>query len=354
MSEPRTVAVLGAGGFLGSHLVPALLAQPDLAVEAVDVDFRKLELQSPRLRKHRARVDEPGLLAGVVERSDVVLTLNALCTPALYNTNPLEVIDASFTDLVPVVQACAEAGKRLIHFSTCEVYGRVTLDETGAPAAAMSEDTGGLFLGPVSRERWSYACAKQLLERVIWAHGAHRGLAFTIVRPFNVIGPRMDFLPGVDGEGVPRVLPCFMSALLRGEELRLVDGGNQRRSFVSSRDFVDGVVRIVLRPEACRGEIVNLGNPDNEVSIREFAEMLAGVFAGRVGGASPARFRTVSAAEFYGPGYDDTDQRIPDIGKARRLLGWEPRETLGDMLPGIVDDYVQRYGPVVTAGARCA
>jgi UDP-apiose/xylose synthase len=346
--------VLGAGGFLGSHLVPALLAQPDIVVEAVDVDFRKLALESPRLHRHRARVDEPGLLARVLERSDTVLTLNALCTPALYNTNPLEVIDASFTDLVPVVKACAAAGKYLIHFSTCEVYGRVTLDAAGRPTAAMNEDTGGLFLGPVSRERWSYACAKQLLERVIWASGQHGGLPFTIVRPFNVIGPRMDFLPGVDGEGVPRVLPCFMNALLRGEELCLVEGGRQRRSFVSAEDFVDGVLRMVLDPEACRGEIVNLGNPENDVSIRQFAEMVALVFEDRVRGARPPRFRDVTAEHFYGPGYDDTEQRLPDIEKARRLLGWEPRETLRDMLPGIVDDYAKRYGFVKPVEARSA
>jgi UDP-apiose/xylose synthase len=354
VSGPRTVAVLGAGGFLGSHIVPALLARPELVVEAVDVDFRKLTVESPRLHRHRARVDEPGLLARVLERSDTVLTLNALCTPALYNTNPLAVIDASYTDLVPVVKACAAAGKYLIHFSTCEVYGRITLDEAGRPAAAMREDTSGLFLGPVSRERWSYACAKQLLERVIWAHGQHGGLPFTIVRPFNVIGPRMDFLPGVDGEGVPRVLPCFMNALLRGEELCLVDGGRQRRSFVSVSDFVDGILRIVLDPGACRGEIVNLGNPDNDVSIREFAERVARVFEARVRGATPARFRDVSAEEFYGKGYDDTEQRLPDIDKARRLLGWEPRETLEDMLPGIVDDYAERYGFVKPVEAQSA
>jgi UDP-apiose/xylose synthase len=354
VSGRRTVAVIGAGGFLGSHLVPALSTQPDLWIEAIDVDFRKLELESPRVRRHQARIGEPGLLADIVARADTVLSLNALCTPALYNTNPLEVIDASFTDLLPVVKACAEAGRRLVHFSTCEVYGRVSLDDAGRPAAAMNEDSSGLFLGPVSRERWSYACAKQLLERVVWAHGTHGGLAFTIVRPFNVIGQRMDFLPGVDGEGVPRVLPCFMSALLRGEELQLVDGGRQRRSFVSVQEFVDAVLRIVLEPDACRGEIVNLGNPKNDVSIREFAEMLASVFAARVANAKPARFRDVTAEEFYGAGYDDTEHRVPDIDKARRLLGWEPRQTLSDMLPAIVDDYVKRYASLPRVEARPA
>ena len=70
----------------------------------------------------------------------------------------------------------------------------------------MIEDETALWLGPVHKERWSYACAKQLLERVIFAQGRHAGLPFTIIRPFNVIGPRMDFVDGVDGEGIPRVL----------------------------------------------------------------------------------------------------------------------------------------------------
>jgi UDP-apiose/xylose synthase len=140
-----------------------------------------------------------------------------------------------------------------------------------------------------------------------------------------------------------------MSALLRGEELALVGGGCQKRSFTSVRDFTDAVCRIVERPEACRGQILNVGNPGNDVSIRELGEALARAFAVRVPNAPPARFRDVAAEEFYGPGYDDSEERIPDIEKARTLLGWEPTEGLGDMLPGIVDDYVVRYGSLLSA-----
>jgi UDP-apiose/xylose synthase len=211
----------------------------------------------------------------------------------------------------------------------------------------MNEDSTAMFLGAVDRERWTYACAKQLLERVIWAHGAHGGLDFTIVRPFNVIGPRMDFVPGIDGDGVPRVLASFMSALMRGEDLLLVDAGAQRRSFVSIDDFVEAVVRIVERPTACRGQILNLGNPANELSVRELGERLADAYASRVPNAAAPRFRSVAAEELYGPGYDDSEQRIPDIVKARRLLGWQPETTLTAMLPGIIDDYVSRYAPLL-------
>jgi UDP-apiose/xylose synthase len=214
----------------------------------------------------------------------------------------------------------------------------------------MNEETTGFFLGPVDRERWTYACAKQLLERVIWAYGHHGGLDFTIIRPFNVIGARMDFLPGVDGEGVPRVLASFMSALLSGQDLLLVDGGRQRRSFISTADFVEAVVRVVERPGSCRREVINIGNPHNDVDIRQLGDMLARAYAARVRGAVPARFRHVSAEELYGAGYDDSDERIPDIRKAMRLLDWQPRTTLADMLPPIVDDYVERYPSLVKTG----
>jgi UDP-apiose/xylose synthase len=343
MTTSTRIAVLGAGGFIGSHLVPALLRRGDCEIDAVDVDFSKLEISDRRLRRWTARIDEPGLIEEVVGGSSAVISLTALCNPSLYNTMPLEVIDASYTDLVPVVKCCTARGTRLIHLSSCEVYGKTALDLGARPMAEMNEETTGFFLGPLDRERWTYACAKQLLERVIWAHGRHGGLDFTIIRPFNVIGARMDFLPGVDGEGVPRVLASFMSALLRGEELLLVDGGRQRRSFISAADFVEAVARVVERPDSCRHEVLNIGNPHNDVSIKQLGDALARVFAARVPGAVAPRLREVSAEELYGAGYDDSDERIPDIAKARRLLDWQPRATLADMLPSIVDDYVARY-----------
>jgi UDP-apiose/xylose synthase len=348
----RRIAVLGAGGFLGSHLVPALLQRHDCDIDAVDIHFEKLETRDRRVQRVSMRVEDPRCIEQVVDRCSVILSLTALCNPALYSTKPLEVIDASYTHLIPLVKACAARGKRLIHFSTCEVYGRAALDFAGQPMTEMSEEHTGLFLGAVDRERWTYACAKQLLERVIWAHGRHGGLDFTIIRPFNVIGSRMDFLPGVDGDGIPRVLASFMNALLRGEELCLVDGGPQRRSFISAEDFVLAVSRVVERAAVCRREILNVGNPANNVSIRELGEALARAFASRMPGAPPARFRDVSAAELYGAGYDDTPDRIPDIRKANRLLEWSPQTTIAQMLPAIVDDYVLRYAHLVKSDGR--
>jgi UDP-apiose/xylose synthase len=361
VTPPPRIAVLGAGGFLGSHLVGALLARrglDDVELWAVDATLDKLAPEPPererRLRRVRARLDAPGLVDEVVERCGTVISMTALCNPSLYNTQPLAVIDANYTDLVPLVKACAARGRRLVHFSTCEVYGRAALEGEGQATPRMTEDDTGFFLGPVAQERWTYACAKQLLERLIWAHGRHHGLAFTIIRPFNVIGPRMDFVPGVDGEGVPRVLASFMAALLRGLPLRLVDGGHQRRSFISAGEFTEAIVRVVERPAACGGQILNVGNPANDVSIRALAQQLAAAYAARVPGARPASLVDVTAAELYGEGYDDARARIPDIARARRLLDWEPRASLAEMLPEIVDDYVARYAAQLAGPAARA
>jgi UDP-apiose/xylose synthase len=343
------VAVLGAGGFLGSHIVPGLRSRFDCTIDAIDVDLTKLEYTGPLVRRLQARVEEPAVVEQVTSSADLVISLTALCNPAMYSTIPLEVIDANFTHLMPLVKRCAERRVRLVHFSTAEVYGPRALDQSGLPTREMSEDDSSLLLGPVHRERWTYACAKQLLERVIWAHGQHGHLPFTIIRPFNTIGPRMDFLPGIDGEGTPRVLACFMNALLRGEALQLVGGGEQRRAFMDVSDMVEAVCRVVERPKQANGQIFNLGNPDNDLSIAELARQLAEVFARAVPREKKPRLQHVSAEDFYGPGYADTDERIPDVSKARRLLGWSPVRSLADMLPGIVSDYVERYSERVAA-----
>jgi UDP-apiose/xylose synthase len=352
--QPR-IAILGAGGFIGSHLVPALALRPGARIAAVDLIFDKLPSGLPGVERVQASIKDPGLLDAITARADIVISLTAMCNPALYNTRPLEVIDASYTDLVPLVKLCAERKRRLIHLSTCEVYGRRALHADGRPSQRMHEDRTALCLGPVHRERWTYAAAKQLLERVIWAYGRHHGLEFTVVRPFNVIGPRMDFIPGVDGQGIPRVLAAFMHALLTGENLVLVDGGRQRRSFLDVDEFVDALLRIIDRPELCQGQIINLGNDKNDISIRTLARRIISAFREQRPNAPAPRLRTQTAVAFYGTGYDDSIVRIPSMAKAVHLLDWRPRTPLAQMLPPIVADYLARYESRVAGDPRaCA
>jgi UDP-apiose/xylose synthase len=290
-------------------------------------------------------------LDGRVADADLVIDLIAYANPGLYVKIPLEVFRLNFTENLKIAEACVRRGKRLIQFSTCEVYGRTAssmknarlVDPEDPALATFSEDSSEFILGPVNKHRWIYACAKQLLERVLHAYGLEHGFRYTIVRPFNFIGPKIDFLP-TGNEGIPRVFSFFMDALLQGTEIRLVDGGVRRRCYTYIDDAVEGTYRIVENPGGvCDREIFNLGSPQNETSIRQMAETMLDIYGTKY--RDPAvplpRIVSVPGEEFYGAGYEDSDRRIPDIAKARTLLGWEPRWGFRELLEATMDYYVR-------------
>lgn len=344
--------VLGGGGFIGSHLVDRLLNE-GRRVTAVDVSVAKLGhvLDHPRLRVALHDIRDSGFdLDGSVRGADLVIDLVAYANPGLYVRMPLEVFRLNFEENLRIARACARHGKRLIQFSSCEVYGMTPaavvpglLRDPEDPAlATFSEDRSPCLLGPVGRHRWIYASAKQLLERVLHAMGLAGELDYTIVRPFNFLGPRIDSLPSA-GEGVPRVFSYFMEALLRGEPMKLVDGGRNRRCYTDIGDAVEAIARIVDDAGGvCSRQIFNIGSPANEIRISGLAELMTGIYAGRLGipeSDLPPPV-TVSGAAFYGEGYQDSDRRIPDISKARRLLGWEPRTGLRDTVARAMAEYL--------------
>ncbi|KAG5119656.1 hypothetical protein JHK82_034076 [Glycine max] len=220
----------------------------------------------------------------------------------------------------------------------------------------LKEDDSPCIFGSIEKQRWSYACAKQLIERLVYddillaAEGAENGLEFTIVRSFNWIGPRMDFIPGIDGpsEGVPRVLACFSNNLLRGEPLKLVDGDQSQRTFVYIKDAIEVVLLMIENPARANGHIFNVGNPNNEVIVRQLAEMMTQVYS-KVSGEAPLEkpIIDVSSKEFYGEGYDDSDKRIPDMTIINRQLGWNPKTSLWDLLESTLTYQHRTYAEAV-------
>ncbi len=349
------IGIIGCGGFIGSHLLERLLSAEEYAVFGIDSVSEKIDhwLQHPRLTFIKGDVYENDNFIPQFEECDTIISLAALCNPAQYNTIPLDVIESNFTRPVRLVSLCTQLKKRLIHFSTSEVYGKTVqgtagdhlVDQYNPEHYLLSEDTTPLIMGPVAAQRWSYASAKQLLERVIYAQGVEQGLDYTIIRPFNFIGSRLDYIPGIDGEGVPRVIACFMESLLLEKPLQLVNGGKSRRVFTDIDDAVDAVMRILENPVQSTRQIFNIGNPSNEVTIRELAEVMVVLYKELYPhhqnnpGIVP-----VSAEEFYGSGYDDCDRRVPDISKAEKLLGWKPVVGLNDALRKTILSYVEYYG----------
>jgi len=261
-----------------------------------------------------------------VRDADLVIDLIAYANPGLYLRIPLEVFRLNFTENLKIAEACVRHGKRLIQFSTCEVYGRTAASLKNARVAdpedpihaTFSEDTSEYILGPVSKHRWIYACAKQLLERVLHAYGLEQGFNYTIIRPFNFIGPKIDFLPQDDKEGIPRVFSFFMEALFTGTPMKLVNGGVNRRCYTYIDDAIECTYRVVLNQGGvCDRQILNVGSPYNEISIRQMAETMREIYAAEFRDAATPLPEIVSVPgeEFYGEGYDDSDRRIPDIAR---------------------------------------
>jgi nucleoside-diphosphate-sugar epimerase len=339
------ILVLGGGGFIGSHLVDGLLRGTEHNLCVYDLFAEKLlHVQGHRrlsyvhgdIRLDRHRVEE------LIRASDLVIDLIAHANPSLYLTIPLEVFRLNFNENLRIAELCVMHKKRLIQYSTCEVYGKTVASFAGEsltdpenPAhATFEEDTTHLILGPVSKHRWIYSCAKQLLERILHAYGLERQLNYTIIRPFNFIGPRIDYLPS-DDDGSPRVFSHFLKALMDGSPMQLVDGGDQRRSYTYIDDAIDCTLRIVENPRgACDRQIFNIGNPANETTIRGLALRMRDAYArrwwDRVGPLS--EIVEVPGEQFYGEGYDDSDRRIPEITKACTLLGWQPKYDLDETI----------------------
>jgi nucleoside-diphosphate-sugar epimerase len=356
------ILTLGAAGFIGSHLTRRLL-EAGHTVTAVDLASDKVAeyLGHPNLTFLQQDIRSPEWdLDRLTREADLVIDLIAYANPGLYLRIPLEVFRLNFTENLKIAEACVRHGKRLIQFSTCEVYGRTAASLKNARVAdpedpihgTFSEDTSEYILGPVSKHRWIYSCAKQLLERVLHAYGLEQGFNYTVIRPFNFIGPKIDFLPQ-EKDGIPRVFSFFMEALFNGTPMKLVNGGVNRRCYTYIDDAIECTYRIVLnRGGVCDRQIFNIGSPNNEISIRQMAEMMREIYAAKFRDVATSlpEILSVSGEEFYGEGYDDSDRRIPDIAKARALLGWEPVWNVRDTIDATMGYHVAQYRKNLAGG----
>lgn len=335
-SKRRTrVLILGVNGFIGNHLTERLLREDHYEIYGLDIGSDAISrfLSHPRFHFVEGDISiHSEWIEYHVKKCDVVLPLVAIATPIEYTRNPLRVFELDFEENLKIIRYCVKYRKRIIFPSTSEVYGMCTDN-------VFDEDSSNLIVGPVNKPRWIYSVSKQLLDRVIWAYGEKEGLRFTLFRPFNWMGPRLDSLNSAR-IGSSRAITQLILNLVEGSPIKLIEGGKQKRCFTDIRDGIDALYRIIENAGGrCDGEIINIGNPENEASIKELAEMLLESFD-----KHPLRnhfppfagLRVVESSSYYGKGYQDVEHRKPNIRNAKRCLDWEPtidmRETVDETL----------------------
>lgn len=336
MNSKKKVLILGVNGFIGSSLAWRILCETNWEVTAMDLGTNKIEncLKSERFHffKKDALKDTDWIEAAIKD-CDVVLPLVAIATPVMYVKDPLRVYNLDYESNILIVKLCAKYGKRIIFPSTSEVYGM-------CPDKEFDEYTSPLVLGSIEKERWIYSCIKQMLDRVIWAYGKHENLSFTLFRPFNFVGPKLDDITAPK-EGSSRVLTQFAHNIINGKPIKLVDGGKQERSFTFIDDGIDCLMKIIENKDGCaEGKIFNIGNPYMQFSIKELADMLIemiGSYEGYADIAKAAKIELVSSEEYYGKGYQDVSRRVPSIKQADELLGWKPKTDLRTALKLTLD-----------------
>ena len=332
------VLILGVNGFIGHHLSRRILETTDWEVYGMDMFSDRVAPLTDNPRFHFFEGDiviNREWVEYHVKKCDVILPLVAIATPASYVRAPLSVFELDFEANLPIIRAAVRYKKRVLFPSTSEVYG-------------MSQDTpfhpyeSTLVLGPIAKQRWIYSCSKQLMDRVIWAYGQEMGFDFTLFRPFNWIGPGLDSLHTAK-EGSSRVVTQFLGHIARGEPIRLVDGGAQRRSFTDYSDGISALMRMIENPKGvASGKIYNVGNPANDLSVRELAELMLDIareFPEYQPGAEQVELIEVSADKYYGKGYQDIQTRVPWIENTKEELDWAPKVDLRGALVKVFEAY---------------
>ena len=334
----KRVLILGVNGFIGHHLSKKILAETDWHIHGMDMQSDRLGdvLGDPRFHFFEGDITiNREWIEYHVKKCDVVLPLVAIATPATYVREPLRVFELDFEANLPIVRACVRYGKRIVFPSTSEVYG-MSRDAEFDPE--MSE----LVLGPINKPRWIYSCAKQLMDRVIHAYGMQEGLDYTLFRPFNWIGSGLDSI-NTAKEGSSRVITQFLGHIVRGEPIKLVDGGTQKRAFTYIDDGIAALVKIIDNPNGiASGKIYNIGNPANNWSVRKLAETMLAMakkYPEYAENAARVTLVDTTAESYYGRGYQDVQNRVPKITNTCADLDWKPVVAMEDALARILDSY---------------
>jgi UDP-glucose 4-epimerase len=316
--------ITGGAGFVGSHLAEALLGRGDEVHVIDNLSTGSIEniehlKTSPRFHYVIDSILNEPVLAELVDRVDVIFHLAAAVGVRLIVESPVNTIETNVHGTERVLKHANKKRKKVLVTSTSEVYGKAT-------TTPFRED-GDLVLGPTSKGRWSYACSKAIDEFLALAYHKEKRLPVVVSRLFNTVGPRQTGRYGM-------VIPNFVKQALLGHPLTVYGDGTQRRCFSYVSDVVGQLIALAENERAV-GEVWNVGNDREEVTIRELAE--------RVKARTGARSEVVLVPydRAYEEGFEDMQRRVPDLSKLRALTGYEPQVSLDGILDKVIGYFTQ-------------
>jgi UDP-glucose 4-epimerase len=311
------VLVTGGAGYIGSHLVDTLC---DAGHEVRVLD----NLSTGKASNLAGRFEQVHLVNGSildaalvdreVEAAQLVFHLAAAVGVRHIVDDPLSSLLVNTRGTDNVLSACFRYWRKVLVASTSEVYGKT--------AKVPMRETDDRVLGSTTVHRWSYSTAKAIDEHLAFAYAAS-SLPIVIVRYFNSFGPRLD------ERGYGSVVANFLRQALAGEPLTVHGDGGQSRCFTYIDDTVRGTVAAAFTPEA-EGMVFNLGST-RETTILELAQLI------KTAVGSDSVIASTPYESYYGPGFEDTRRRVPDISRAREILDWEPAVSLEDGLSRTIE-----------------
>lgn len=310
--------VTGGAGFIGSHLVQSLL-QDGHSVVVLD-DFstgRRTNLPlntSSQLSIIDGSVLEKSTLHQAGASVDFIFHLAAAVGVFNIVQKPIESMKTNITGTENVLDFAREKGIPLLCTSSSEVYGKNTSDQ-------LSEDDDRV-LGSPAIARWSYSEAKAIDEFLALAYFREYGLKTRVVRLFNTVGPGQLGSYGM-------VVPRFVSAALKNQDIEIYGTGEQTRCFTHVADVIDAL-RSIAASEKTIGEIVNIGNTA-EISIKELAEKIISMTN------SQSKIVFKEYRDVYESNFEDMKRRVPNIEKINRLVGWTPQRNLDDIITDVIE-----------------